>query len=409
MLIGRFPGDNCAATLNTIASSGDEYCGMAPGNIVLSGLQPGRYYYQIGTNNAQEGPFCTTVGVSPPPPGCATNENCSTPTNLPTPVTPAPGVTPVPICIDGCNISAFPTGFTSGACANFNSPVSWYTVTTDATANRLSITVNSTAGLTTPLLVLMDGGCPGVGNIIQCVQGTGGTAQINNYACNPSTQYIIGVLAGAGPTGRFTLCVNTFFAGTACATGISPLTVTSTSCGSPLNGPYIPGERVSFTYAVTNYSGAGNCQWIKALIPSFGPGWDPASFQSNGRPVTGTGPGTRYGPGTWQWIDENIDIYQSPLPNANLRVFTDPITGRLRLCHISNIQCMGTPVVQGTLMPAGWFFIRSGQTHPNGTGAPSPGNSTGYGDGSSCSSNAGPWTLTFTLQGRESYSHKFRG
>ena len=401
MLIGRFPGDNCAATLNTIASSGDEYCGMAPGNIVLSGLQPGRYYYQIGTNNAQEGPFCTTVGVSPPPPGCATNENCSTPTNLPTPVTPAPGVTPVPICIDGCNISAFPTGFTSGACANFNSPVSWYTVTTDATANRLSITVNSTAGLTTPLLVLMDGGCPGVGNIIQCVQGTGGTAQINNYACNPSTQYIIGVLAGAGPTGRFTLCVNTFFAGTACATGISPLTVTSTSCGSPLNGPYIPGERVSFTYAVTNYSGAGNCQWIKALIPSFGPGWDPASFQSNGRPVTGTGPGTRYGPGTWQWIDENIDIYQSPLPNANLRVFTDPITGRLRLCHISNIQCMGTPVVQGTLMPAGWFFIRSGQTHPNGTGAPSPGNSTGYGDGSSCSSNAGPWTLTFTLQVRE--------
>ncbi|MFN5910502.1 MAG: PKD-like domain-containing protein, partial [Bacteroidota bacterium] len=190
-----------------------------------------------------------------------------------------------------------------------------------------------------------------------------------------------------GGQGNFDLCITQDPDNSACNTS-DALTVTATSLGSPLAGPYLPGEQVTFCYTVTNYT-QFNCNYISAFVPSFGNCWDPSSFNAQGMPniintplnvngIIQCPPGPP-GPqcacagspaGAWSWFPSGSATY-----------------------NINGYYPAGTP------MPAGWYFLSSYN--------PATGSCTGdptdpdlsYGDGNypSCGVNTFDYTVCFTL------------
>ena len=72
---------------------------------------------------------------------------------------------------------------------------------------------------------------------------------------------------------------------------------------------------------VNSYTAVNNgCQWFQGIVPSFGNGWDPSSFDSLGQPDNATvnnlnigeaGNGV-YGPATWDWFN-NVGVATKPV------------------------------------------------------------------------------------------------
>jgi PKD repeat protein len=172
------------------------------------------------------------------------------------------------------------------------------------------------------------------------------------------------------------------------------LEVTETSLGSPLTGPFKAGEEVTFRYTINEYSALNNgCQWLQGIVPIFGNGWDPNSFQADGRPTEAVDPLTQYS-GTWAWYDQDTITYKWDSPFYN--IFTDSLSGRKKICYYLDSNCIDTGVVAGEGMPAGWFAYSTGGS-PCCESTEDP--NVGWGDGASCTTMGG-WTVEFTLSVR---------
>jgi gliding motility-associated-like protein len=136
------------------------------------------------------------------------------------------------------------------------------------------------------------------------------------------------------------------------------------------------------------------CQWLQGIVPIFGNGWDPNSFQANGRPVNAVDPTPQY-TGNWAWYAEDQITYKWDSPFYS--IFNDPVSGRKKICSHLDPNCINTGVVSGEGMPAGWYAYSPGN-QPCCMGGGDP--NFGYGDGAGCTIMGG-WTVDFTLTARE--------
>jgi hypothetical protein len=135
------------------------------------------------------------------------------------------------------------------------------------------------------------------------------------------------------------------------------LRVVGTSLGSPLKGPFVPGEIIDFVFEIKDYQtdqqGTGNdCQWLQGIVPVFGNGWSPSSFVSLRRPRNEI---ERLS-GIWQWLDQGEAGYN--FQTNEYTIYQDPVFDRLAICKGSSPNCPGGGITQiEAAMPAGRYIV----------------------------------------------------
>ena len=353
----------------------DYYCGDAGAlPFTITGLTENTtYYIQVATSTADEGTFQICAQENGPPPGCSENDFCNQ----------AEGLTVVSntACnsVPGCNIGASSEPGLTG-CNMPTEEVVWYSFTSDGTAGLLSLSVNS-SDITQPTVQLFSGGCGGLNPITGCITGNNGLASIVNQSISPNVNYLLAISNSFGDGGNFDLCVLTFTDISACTTE-SELYVSpgSPTLGSPDNGPYQPGETVTFCFNLESYTadpqGTGNnCQWLQGIVPVFGDCWDPSMFDP-----AASQPPSLYG-GNWNW-HTNITYNNN---NPNITIDDCNGNGTVDICHITEPSCCNTGTNAGAIVPPGWFADMGGS--PNNT----------FGDGNCCNCTMGPWLFCFDV------------
>lgn len=320
-------------------------------------------------------------------------------------------------CVQGENLGALPETF-SNSCGIGSFPTVWYQVTTDGSATLMNIFVTSPS-FDAPTITLFQSDCSSLIQVpltaasLPCVVGSNGEAEALGTDVGASSIYYIAVSSLNNAGGLFEICVNTISQTSACVTNQS-IEITARSSGGPLEGPFFPGETVSVCMNVNSYTAAGNgCQWFQGLIPRFGNGWDPSSFDANGQPSNATVNGNPigsagnglYSSSTWDWFTES-DYHHD---NAFYQIGDFDGNGTVEMCNIlydpdcpnlSGITggccgpCWGTP--WGDYLPGGWFAYGI-----NGTcGTPGPPVAYDWGDGNTCGGGMGPWAFCFDLKVR---------
>lgn len=172
----------------------------------------------------------------------------------------------------------------------------WYSFVNNG--NAVNITING--GISTPNVALYQGSC---GNLIGrgCAIGSAGTltAQFDQMVIGQT--YYIQISGGSpGDQGNFTMTLQNENSCNDCLLA-SNLTVNPL----PVNGTYQGGTTVTFCYTITQWD-QQNTNWLHAVIPSFGNGWDMSTLTNLQGAATCDG-----GPGVWQWFN-NVNC-----PNGN--------------------------------------------------------------------------------------------
>ncbi|MCA6364075.1 MAG: gliding motility-associated C-terminal domain-containing protein [Bacteroidetes bacterium] len=172
----------------------------------------------------------------------------------------------------------------------------WYAVT--VTGNELIINING--NISTPNVAVYQGNCAGlVGR--GCAIGSGGTLSASFDQMVPGNTYYIQISGGTpADQGTFTMTLQNNNSCDDCLLA-SNLTVNP----APVNGTYQGGTTVTFCYTITQWD-QQNTNWLHAVIPTFGNGWD-LSTLTNLQPANTCD----NGPGVWQWFN-NVNT-----PNGN--------------------------------------------------------------------------------------------
>lgn len=323
------------------------------------------------------------------------------------------------VCIEGCNLDAGP-GEQHNSCGIGDFPTVWFQVLTDGNATLMNINVSSD-DFDAPTLSLFQRitDCGNLQNIdltashVTCVVGSEGEAEAIGSNVGANKFYYIAVSSFNAAGGHFTLCVNTIGAANACVTN-ADIEVVARSGGGSLDGPFYPDETVSICMKVNSYSAAGNgCQWIQGLIPVFGNGWDPASFDGNGQPLNTTLNGDNigvpgnglYGASTWDWFTE-IGYHHK---NAFFQIGDFDNNSSVEMCNVLyDVNCPNLGGINGGCcgpcwddagdpLPPGWFAYGINGTCP--TLGPPP--TVDWGDGNTCEGGMGPWHFCFDLHVRD--------
>jgi gliding motility-associated-like protein len=350
-----------------------------------TGLVVGQTYWVIVSSNGDVTTGTISVCVNNPAvvSNCVDNDACVDAATITLNATGGGAA-----CVGDCNNGANPgLDFVGNVCEDSPNPTVWYEFTT--AANAATINVSLTSGTwTNPEYTIFVGNSCSTWTTLTCVEGSSGSASSTNLNVTPNTTYVIAVSDATGDQGTFNLCITQNADNSACNTS-DALVVSSTSMGSPLNGPYKPGEVVSFCYTITNWT-QFNCNYLGAVVPTFGNCWDPSSFNAQGMPVNITTPLNVNGvlqpcppgppcawsscvgtaAGSWNWFTAGAATY-----NVN------------------------GYYPAGTAMPAGWYFLSSYSPQTNAcTGDPTDPDNT-YGDGNfpACGTNTFDYTLCFSL------------
>ncbi|MFK7784826.1 MAG: hypothetical protein AB8B56_06915 [Crocinitomicaceae bacterium] len=383
------------STTNNLCTGGFllEGCFDQNGNYTtISGTQGGltigdTYWIVVSSNNNNTNGTITVCVDNPAPvSNCVDNEDCAS-AQVVTLTAPDAGQ----VCIADCNTGASAGLDFSGLnlfCEDQYNATVWYEFTTDALAATLDIDLSST-DLSDPEYALYEGSsCVSPWTLISCNEGTGGAASIFSLPIAPNTTYVLAISDLTGDEGDFTICLEQHADNSACNTN-DALVATATSLGSPLDGPYQPGEVVSFCYTINGWiANATGCNYLQGIVPTFGNCWDPASFDAQGQPTVTTALVTNGATlpngaacGTWAWQPAGTVDYNLPGP--------------------SNLG-----LVAGDDVGAGWFFTTSYQAHGGDpdfsygdhdicTGAAGACAAQGWtGD---CSDQVDVWTVCFDL------------
>lgn len=264
-------------------------------------------------------------------------------------------------CTQSCNVG-LSTGPSGSGCYGFSTPSTWFKVRTDSIARQMTITVTSDEFNTPQISVMQTLNCIGL-NRLQCTIGSDGVAAIYNISVDPDTAYYVTVGDANGLTGDFQICITVLdieFCNT------SPLLYpTTTSMGSPLEGPYQPGEEVQFCYEIPAWNKI-DCNGLQGIQPTWGPGWDSMSFNIFDKPNQIDTFLTPIANGTWEWY---------PLASVNYN-FTNPFQG----------------YQGGQGLPPGWYFTNLDDPPPTD----GPDDTTG--DIVTCLDDTSTWKVCFTLQ-----------
>ena len=344
---------------------------------------------------------------------CAVNDICETAIPIDN-VQPEVGF----VCVDGCTIGASPEVFNNQCHVGFY-PTVWYRVL-PLNGSLMNIHVSSD-DMDSPTITFfqMLSDCNDLIQIpltnanLPCVVGQNGVAEAIGTDIGSNVNYFIAVSSLDNQGGTFSLCVSTVSISSLCVTD-RELKIVARSAGGDLNGPFYPGEVVSVCMNVNSYTAAGNgCQWFQGLVPVFGNGWDPVSFDPNGQPLNATVNGNPMGipqnglymEATWDWFAD-VDYHYR---NNFMQVGDMDGNGTLDMCNTAYENdcpdlggldeaccgpCWGAPL--GTILPPGWFAYGI-----NGSCAtPGPPVRVDWGDGNTCGGGMGPWQFCFDLMVR---------
>ena len=360
-------------------------CAASPMTVTVPGLTIGTTYYVIVSKQGSgtAGPF-TICNYNTTTSACTANDDCFTAQNI-----TLNAVGAASVCTPGCNTGAAPgLDFVGANCEDMLNPTVWYTFTTGATAASININLTS-ATMTNPEYTIFSNTslCFGPYTILNCLEGTGGSATTTSLVVAPNTTYYIAVSDASGDQGNFNLCIAQNPDNSACNTN-NNLVVSATSMGSPLAGPYKPGEVVSFCYTITDWQMI-NCNYLGAVVPVFGDCWAASSFNAQGMPVSITTPLNVNG-----IIQTSAGGPQNPCAGTAAGAWSWFPAGAAQY----NVAGGSLPV--GAAMGAGWYFLSS---YNPATGACTGGDPTDpdftYGDGNfpQCGPNTFDYTLCFNL------------
>ena len=290
--------------------------------------------------------------------------------SCPSPTTTCADPTPFPTlandveeCLSQCNEGeASGPNFVGNNCYDFPNETTWFEFTAPASSASVDIEITS-ADLTNVYFTVFQNAeedCSGLYTIVECEEGAIGAANVT-----PGATYLIAVSDQNGATGSFDICITPIEDNSACNL-YDEFNVTATSMGSPLDGPFLPGETVSLCYTIPNYVQGTHCSWLQGVVPTFGDCWDPASFDAQGQPVNITTPLTQqgdFGNGSWDWWEDGEVQYNNPVYDVG----------------------------------AGWFFTGPFWTHPNDSWGDGNGNAnSGMGDCEDAASGLS-WEVCFDL------------
>lgn len=322
------------------------------------------------------------------------------------------------VCIDGCNMYASPDTLIE-TCQMGDFPTVWYKLSADQEAKVMNIAVTSIE-FEAPVISLFKGQneCPFLQQIyfsgnMACVIGTEGYVKVTGVPIEGGTFYYLAISSLFSVGGDFELCVSTLSKGSVCVVD-REIEITARSNGGPLEGPFDPDETVSICFNVNSYTAANNgCQWFQGLVPVFGNGWDPASFDSLWQPLNATVNGITmgeegngiYGSSTWDWFDDVGYHYDNP----SLTIADLDNNGRLDMCNtLYETDCPQIGIdgaccnpcwseTPGDTLPGGWFAYGVDGSCP-GLGPPIR---VDWGDGNTCGAGMGPWSFCFDLITRD--------
>jgi hypothetical protein len=274
-----------------------------------------------------------------------------------------PPATDVLICVSGCTSGYGPgPDFNSGNCPDFPNATGYFYLTTDTTADLVTLSVTSNDFNQPQIALLKTNNCISYQQV-DCAIGTNGTVVMPYIAIDPLTTYVIAISDAEGNIGEFELCATSIDVNF--CNEYDQIVVTNTSMGSPLNGPYKPGEEVSICYELLDWNKL-SCNGFQGLLPEFGPGWDTTWFDLIGQPIQMDTLLAPVETGFWEWYKIG-DVHYN---------VTNPVNG-----YEGN---------QG--MPAGWYFTNTGDPPP----ATNPDQTTG--DINSCLPTSDKWKVCFTLK-----------
>ncbi|MBK8348805.1 MAG: hypothetical protein IPL08_14765 [Saprospiraceae bacterium] len=323
-------------------------------------------WIKVASANATCGAFTITITELS---GCPLADVCSEATN-PTviPAIDASCSTVSNVSIPGCIEAACPE--TISNCNMNNLPTVWFQIQTTSTTGQLTTTV-STAGTWTPIWSIYTGPCNNLMGLTSIVPPPGPGVPCSNQNPNPNSHtvpvqagvnnYWIAVSAqGVVDNPNFTLTVSQLAGCISCIgdPGCPPeatWTVTNRSTDRPLNDPFFcQGEEVRFCVNF-RYDPTGSvAEWIQGIIPDFVPGWDLANFN----PASAT-----ISPGNPQWQSETAGACAPRIMETMpfLCTYTDPVTGRLKVCNFQCQSCpCSPPLAAGSPLPSGWYYISPG-------------------------------------------------
>ncbi|MGB4846912.1 MAG: hypothetical protein WBP41_03290, partial [Saprospiraceae bacterium] len=375
--VGFFQVTDC----NTVSTNLiDFYCGAPPTMPIIFAPvdETATYYIMISTSEVDETDFSICVSEIPP---CFTNDLCTTATVIPNVVSDMAFV-----CVPGCNLYADPETVNNN-CEIGNFSTVWFQVTTDGNATLMNINVQSDDFSAPTISVFQQiTDCSNLNvtlltqSFLSCVTGSNGEAEALGTNVGANQVYYIAVSSLNSDGGEFNLCVNTISQASACVTS-SEIQITGRSGGGPLTGPFFPGETVSICMNVNQYTAAGNgCQWFQGMIPIFGNGWDPSSFDANGQPLGATLNGNNigvagnglYGASTWDWFT-GIGYHHN---NIFFQVGDLDGNGTVEMCNILyDVNCPNLGGITGGCcgpcwanagdpLPPGWFAYGINGTCP---------------------------------------------
>ncbi len=382
--------NNCSGTLTQVACQDGAGNNYSSTNATVNGLTVGATYWIVVSsgNGTATGTISTCVNNPAVLLNCVDNDACVDAATISL-IAPVGTASSAPVCITDCNNGAnVGLDFVGTGCEDMPYPTVWYEFTTSSNTASIDINLTSTTWTNPEFSIYVGGACTSPWTILQCFEGTAGSAVLNNITVAANTTYTIAVSDATGDQGNFQLCIVQDPDNSACNT-TDALTVSSTSMGSPLNGPYKPGEQVTFCYTITNFTEL-NCNYLGAVVPSFGDCWAPSSFNAQGMPNIINTPLTAQGTiqpcppgppcawsacvgtpsGSWSWFPAGSATYN--------------VAGYYPA---------------GTAMPAGWYFLSSYNPATGAcTGDPTDPDNT-YGDGNfpNCGVNTFDYSLCFTL------------
>lgn len=267
------------------------------------------------------------------------------------------------VCASGCTAGYGPgPDFSSGNCPDFVNPTAYFFVTTDTFSDLLTLSVNSFEFNQPQLALLKSVNCTSF-QVVKCGTGINGSVVLPYIAIDPKASYVVAISDAEGNIGGFELCATTVDVEFCNKNDV--MYATHTSLNSPLKGPYKPGEEVTICYELRDWNKL-ECNGFQGLVPTFGPGWDPASFDLFGEPLQTDSllaPATE---GFWQWYEVGKVHYN----------ITNPING----------------YDGGQGMPAGWYFTNTADPPPTDN----PDQTTG--DIDNCLATPDKWKVCFTLK-----------
>ena len=295
---------------------------------------------------------------------CSSNDRCALFVAGPGELSP---VSNGPITsVNGCNVG-FPTGpdFNLFSCPDVDGPAAWYKINTDSAAEIMNMAI-LTEDFNEPRITLVQTNNCFTFEVIICVTGDEEGALLNVEVEPDATYYAIISDAG-GYSGDFNLFMNVIDVNFCNIE--NALYATQTSMGSALEGPYLPGESVTFCYELTQWDKL-ECNALQGIVPTFGEGWDENSFNFFGQPLQIDTMLVPFANGSWNWYPLGVVRYNFTNQNQGYQ--------------------------GGQSLPAGWYFLNADDPPPNNDP-----NET-VGDLTTCLEEPQTWKVCFTLQTQSS-------